>query len=427
MVFVSLTMEEVEAQPDMAEEQISLEKHKVSPLLPLKKFLRISRLAGGFPIKFKDDTLSEFRFEKFAYIYLMSCACLLGFNLMSIGLIAHLKGRPLWRMVDFLRDCGMSTTDGVASIALYLPTMVLTIWFAINYIKAGELTTEFCQKFLALKGIHILEVDFVRIYGRTLRRIQYIYVCVFASTTLISFIYGQIIIPGASLDFATVMFYIIFFIDGLFVYFPLIIAASFAILSQVLGALNLALEQYNQIILDKLYTPPNPANSGDEDDMILLGNQIVDILEFTNTMYGPMLIFEYTECIIFIVIGYFFGISMFTVLEDGLRLVPFLNGLACFLIGVSATLRVYGHNSGGQKLCRQTTKARRNLQKYVSHKFWTLSAESANNYELQVKYLSKPAPIRPMDIFDLNWSSALSLNGLMLTYIIVLLQFKLGE
>ena len=34
------------------------------------------------------------------------------------------------------------------------------------------------------------------------------------------------------------------------------------------------------------------------------------------------------------------------------------------------------------------------------------------------------APIRPMDIFDLNYASGASITGLILTYMIILLQFK---
>ena len=37
------------------------------------------------------------------------------------------------------------------------------------------------------------------------------------------------------------------------------------------------------------------------------------------------------------------------------------------------------------------------------------------------------APLRPKDIFDVNFASAASLAGLVVTYVIVLLQFKLGD
>ena len=43
---------------------------------------------------------------------------------------------------------------------------------------------------------------------------------------------------------------------------------------------------------------------------------------------------------------------------------------------------------------------------------------------LLVDRFSCPCPIRPLDMFDLNYSSFLGLNNTMLTYLVILLQFK---
>ncbi len=42
------------------------------------------------------------------------------------------------------------------------------------------------------------------------------------------------------------------------------------------------------------------------------------------------------------------------------------------------------------------------------------------------RWSRKPA-LRPLDLFDLTGATYLSFNGLLLTYTIVLLQFKTGE
>ena len=50
--------------------------------------------------------------------------------------------------------------------------------------------------------------------------------------------------------------------------------------------------------------------------------------------------------------------------------------------------------------------------------------------ELQLNNLIgdfKKAPIRPMDIYNLNRASLASVMGTVLTYLIVLLQFKVAE
>ena len=43
---------------------------------------------------------------------------------------------------------------------------------------------------------------------------------------------------------------------------------------------------------------------------------------------------------------------------------------------------------------------------------------------LLIGLFSNPAPIRPCDTFNLNHSSTLSINNTVLTYLVILLQFK---
>ena len=58
-----------------------------------------------------------------------------------------------------------------------------------------------------------------------------------------------------------------------------------------------------------------------------------------------------------------------------------------------------------------------------------LTAEETLEVETLADWLSfsSRAPIRPMDVFDMNYSSGASIMGLILTYMIILLQFKVSE
>ena len=58
-----------------------------------------------------------------------------------------------------------------------------------------------------------------------------------------------------------------------------------------------------------------------------------------------------------------------------------------------------------------------------------LTAEETLEVDTLVDWLSfsSRAPIRPMDVFDMNYSSGASIMGLILTYMIILLQFKVSE
>ena len=58
-----------------------------------------------------------------------------------------------------------------------------------------------------------------------------------------------------------------------------------------------------------------------------------------------------------------------------------------------------------------------------------LTAEKTLEIDTLVDWLSfsSRAPIRPMDTFDMNYSSGASIVGLILTYMIILMQFKVSE
>ena len=56
-----------------------------------------------------------------------------------------------------------------------------------------------------------------------------------------------------------------------------------------------------------------------------------------------------------------------------------------------------------------------------------LDLPSKSYLEVTIERYSRSAPIRPMGIFDLNSGSAMSIAGLLLTYLIVLFQFKLTD
>ena len=59
--------------------------------------------------------------------------------------------------------------------------------------------------------------------------------------------------------------------------------------------------------------------------------------------------------------------------------------------------------------------------------FRHLDSEDRVRMEYLMEEFSAPCPIRPADMFDMNLATMISLAGLLLTYVIVFLQFKIGE
>ena len=56
-----------------------------------------------------------------------------------------------------------------------------------------------------------------------------------------------------------------------------------------------------------------------------------------------------------------------------------------------------------------------------------LNQEEKCQLDVLITRYSNPGPIRPLDIFNLNFASAASTAGLLLTYLIVLMQFRAGD
>ena len=83
----------------------------------------------------------------------------------------------------------------------------------------------------------------------------------------------------------------------------------------------------------------------------------------------------------------------------------------------------------GQKLCDDVSEARERIQRMRLDNAKRLTAAEILEMDTLIDWLSfsSRAPIRPMDVFDMNYSSGASILGLILTYMIILLQFKVTE
>ena len=83
----------------------------------------------------------------------------------------------------------------------------------------------------------------------------------------------------------------------------------------------------------------------------------------------------------------------------------------------------------GQKLCDDVSEARERIQRMRLDNAKRLTVAETLEMDTLIDWLSfsSRAPIRPMDVFDMNYSSGASILGLILTYMIILLQFKVTE
>ena len=75
-------------------------------------------------------------------------------------------------------------------------------------------------------------------------------------------------------------------------------------------------------------------------------------------------------------------------------------------------------------MSNKCSKIKSNLQNAL---LLDLPSKSQKAVEVAVDKFSISAPIRPMEMFNLNLANGASLAGLILTYIFVLYSFKFGD
>ena len=67
------------------------------------------------------------------------------------------------------------------------------------------------------------------------------------------------------------------------------------------------------------------------------------------------------------------------------------------------------------------------LQKIRLREAERMSVRESVHMEVLIDKFSESSPFRPLDMFDVNFSTAASLAGLAFTYVIVLMQFREGD
>ena len=156
---------------------------------------------------------------------------------------------------------------------------------------------------------------------------------------------------------------------------------------------------------------------------VIIGNgfDLIDLSKLANDMYGRLLAVEYLYSILGTVGGIFASLNIFkafATFEPGLILMC-TSGLCTASV---ALIRLHSFVSIGQHLC----------EAYVAIKDWLgqllmmdgITDKQRRGIEFLVNQFSIRSPIRPLDMFDMNYANCAVLNNIMFTYTIILMQFK---
>ena len=90
--------------------------------------------------------------------------------------------------------------------------------------------------------------------------------------------------------------------------------------------------------------------------------------------------------------------------------------------------RIYILQAKGQDLCNKYARIRRNLEMTSISFAGKLELKEQRQLEVLISHFSTTSsPVRPCDVFNMNTANFVSVGGLIITYLVVLLQFKLND
>ena len=151
------------------------------------------------------------------------------------------------------------------------------------------------------------------------------------------------------------------------------------------------------------------------------GSTLIELSKTANILFGKILALEYLINIGMNVVGIFITLHIFkgfSTLEYALIMLS----MGSFFIVIRYTLKLHSCARVGQNLCNSYNEINDGLGRLLIHD--GICDKQRRELEFLVNRFSIASPIRPLDMFDMNYGHFAALNNIMFTYNIILMQFK---
>ena len=201
---------------------------------------------------------------------------------------------------------------------------------------------------------------------------------------------------------------------------------ALALTLQCIGCWDRALYQYEQITLKWNQSPENKVAC-----LISRGFPFIELNQIVNNMFGGLILAEYGLNLFYTTFGIYFSTTIIDVYNTDLgcvdKLVLFFASFSIMLVILSIS-RIYILQARGQRLSNKYARIRQNLENILITFADKLERKEERQLEVLISHFSATtSPIRPCDVFNMDTANFVSVGGLIITYLIVLLQFKLGD
>ncbi len=205
----------------------------------------------------------------------------------------------------------------------------------------------------------------------------------------------------------------------------------FSFASPCMMALLLSFLHFNAIICANLRIMSSDMQTGSVPMSVIArsGWTIVDSFKAFEKAFSGFICVEIVLSIWNVTVGLFFTIGLVSgyVQQDHyLSIIP-LTAAFQFCTSSFCIMKLHLLFGSGQKLVNVTKNFRERLDQRFSDEIHRLSKNEVSRIESLLWTLRTQSPIRPYDLFDLRFSSGLTTTGVLITYVVIMLQFKFGE
>ena len=158
------------------------------------------------------------------------------------------------------------------------------------------------------------------------------------------------------------------------------------------------------------------------------GLDILGLFDKLEKTFGAFVTFELIYSSFTLIVGLFFSVGLIPALQSenwlnfkvGMGVYELITTLLCLF-------RLIMLFMAGQALSRRSLMLRKEMENYHMEEVESMSKTTTARMENVLFHLRNKAPFRPHDTYDLNMSSGLTVTSVLITYVVILMQFKVSE
>ncbi|TRY77097.1 hypothetical protein TCAL_15902 [Tigriopus californicus] len=182
-----------------------------------------------------------------------------------------------------------------------------------------------------------------------------------------------------------------------------------------MDSFNSCLDQENQIV---------------SSDLLRKAQSITQLLSRIETCLGPVIFTETLCAMILTIFGIFQATNGYLALTQpsfgDRELAKLLLGGTFVAVGEMSSLRYIPFYHVGHGITLKMKQAKYAIEEILAKRYSQFSPIQHQQFDVVRENWSRSAALQPMGLFDLNYSTAIAMDGLLITYIVILIQFKMG-